>query len=61
MCVMPTSALDFLHDSPLVTLQVSLVRPVAVENSKDKPLLLYLPGDFPFVDQFHLWKVYSAY
>lgn len=34
-------------------LQVSLVRPVAVENPKDKPLLLYLPGDFPFVDQFH--------
>ncbi len=29
------------HPSPL---QVSLVRPVAVENSKHKPLLLYLPG-----------------
>lgn len=25
-------------------MQVSLVRPVAVEHSKNKPLLLYLPG-----------------
>ena len=29
---------------PIMHLQVSLVRPVAVENSKHKPLLLYLPG-----------------
>ena len=28
----------------MMHLQVSLVRPVAVENSKHKPLLLYLPG-----------------